>query len=92
MVKAELNGVRVPGALTAMTLAVKLTGVTLVVASGLPCGREGPMVQVGAIVGSGEGPGVGDGVGSGVGSLEVGEGVGSLEVADARPYACADLQ
>ena len=48
MVKAELNGVRVPGALTAMTLAVKTLGVTLVVASGLPCGREGPMVQLGA--------------------------------------------
>jgi hypothetical protein len=48
MVKAELNGVRVPGALTARTLAVKVLGVTLVVASGLPCGREGPMVQLGA--------------------------------------------
>ena len=48
MVKAELNGVRVPGALSAATLAVKLVGVTLVVASGLPCGREGPMVQLGA--------------------------------------------
>lgn len=47
-VKAELNGVRVPGALAASTLAVKLIGVTLVVASGLPCGREGPMVQLGA--------------------------------------------
>ena len=47
-VKAELNGVRVPGALSAATLAVKLIGVTLVVASGLPCGREGPMVQLGA--------------------------------------------
>ena len=51
-VKAELNGVRVPGALSAQTLAVKLIGVTLVVASGLPCGREGPMVQVGAGVAS----------------------------------------
>ena len=39
---------RVPGALSASTLAVKLIGVTLVVASGLPCGREGPMVQLGA--------------------------------------------
>ena len=48
MVKAELNGVRVPGALTATTLAVKVLGVTLVVAAGLPCGREGPMVQLGA--------------------------------------------
>ena len=46
--KAELNGVRVPGALSARTLAVKLVGVTLTVASGLPCGREGPMVQLGA--------------------------------------------
>ena len=46
-VKAELNGVRVPGALSVRTMAVKIIGVTLVVASGLPCGREGPMVQLG---------------------------------------------
>ena len=50
--KAELNGVRVPGALATTTLVVKLVGVTLVVASGLPCGREGPMVQLGAGVAS----------------------------------------
>ena len=43
---------RVPGALSQKTLAVKLVGVTLVVASGLPCGREGPMVQLGAGVAS----------------------------------------
>ena len=47
-VKAELNGVRVPGALASTTLAVKIIGVTLTVASGLPAGREGPMVQLGA--------------------------------------------
>ena len=51
-VKAELNGVRVPGALSTLTLAVKLLGVTLAVASGLPAGREGPMVQIGAGVGN----------------------------------------
>lgn len=39
-------------ALSSATLAVKVVGVTLVVASGLPCGREGPMVQLGAGVGA----------------------------------------
>lgn len=51
-VKAVLNGIRVPGTLSARTLGVKLVGITLVVASGVPAGREGPMVQVGAGVGS----------------------------------------
>jgi H+/Cl- antiporter ClcA len=98
-IKATLNGIRVPGALSLRTLAVKLAGatracpcarafarrrsstlplrmlpshalartrpscarahpsprprlagITLVVASGLPAGREGPMVQIGACV------------------------------------------
>ncbi len=49
-VKAYLNGVNVPNLLTLRTLVAKVAGVTLVVSSGLPLGREGPMVHTGAIV------------------------------------------
>jgi hypothetical protein len=50
--KAFLNGVDIPGLLTARTLLAKTVGVTFVVATGLPLGREGPMVHTGAIVAS----------------------------------------
>lgn len=50
VIKATLNGVRVPGALSLQTLLVKLVGITLVVSSGMPAGREGPMVQVGSCI------------------------------------------
>ena len=48
--KAFLNGVAVPDLLVARTLVAKVLGVTLVVSTGLPLGREGPMVHTGAIV------------------------------------------
>lgn len=48
--KAFLNGVEVPGLLSAKTLFAKVVGVTFVVATGIPLGREGPMVHAGAIV------------------------------------------
>ena len=48
--KAHLNGVAIPGLLTFRTLLAKTVGVTFVVATGLPLGREGPMVHTGAIV------------------------------------------
>ena len=48
--KAFLNGVEVPGLLAAKTLLAKVVGVTFVVATGIPLGREGPMVHAGAIV------------------------------------------
>ena len=47
-VKAHLNGVRVPGLLRFTTLVAKVFGVTMVVSTGLPLGREGPMVHAGA--------------------------------------------
>jgi len=49
-VKAYLNGVRVPGLLRLSTLVAKVVGITLVVSTGLPMGREGPMVHTGAMV------------------------------------------
>jgi hypothetical protein len=51
-IKAHLNGVTIPELLTLRTLVAKTVGVTFVVATGLPLGREGPMVHTGAIVAS----------------------------------------
>ena len=48
--KAFLNGVYVPSLLSFRTLIAKVVGVTLVVSTGLPLGREGPMVHTGAVV------------------------------------------
>ena len=48
--KAFLNGVRVPRLLNWPTLVAKTVGITMVVSTGLPLGREGPMVHAGAIV------------------------------------------
>ena len=49
-VKANLNGADVPGFLSFKTLVAKTVGITLVVATGFPLGKEGPMVHIGAIV------------------------------------------
>ena len=46
--KAFLNGCHIPKILRLQTLAAKIIGTTLVVTSGLPIGREGPMVHIGA--------------------------------------------
>ena len=46
--KAFLNGCHKPEILRPRTLAAKAIGTTLVVTSGLPIGREGPMVHIGA--------------------------------------------
>ena len=48
--KAFLNGVNVPGLLEFRTLVAKIIGTILVVSTGLPLGKEGPMVHTGAIV------------------------------------------
>ena len=46
--KAFLNGCHAPQILLPSTLIAKAIGTTLVVTSGLPIGREGPMVAIGA--------------------------------------------
>ena len=48
--KAYLNGTRVNDLLSVRTLIAKVVGITLIVSTGLPLGREGPMVHTGAIV------------------------------------------
>jgi chloride channel 7 len=52
-VKAYLNGVHIPQHLSMRTLIVKIVGTILGVASGLAMGQEGPLVHIGAIIGSG---------------------------------------
>ena len=47
-VKVALNGVSLPRVLRARTVAVKAMGLVWAVASGLPAGREGPLVFIGA--------------------------------------------
>lgn len=47
-----LNGVKVPKAMRSMTWLMKVIGVSLSGAAGLPIGREGPMIHSGAIVGA----------------------------------------
>jgi hypothetical protein len=49
-VKAFLNGNKIEGALRPRTLVAKAVGVCCSVAAGMPAGREGPMVQAGAII------------------------------------------
>lgn len=52
-VKAYLNGVRVPSFADMSTFLTKIVGTILSVSSGLIVGPEGPLVQIGAIVGRG---------------------------------------
>ncbi|KAJ9449901.1 Chloride channel protein C [Diplonema papillatum] len=52
-VKCFLNGVRIYRMGRVRTLLAKCTGILFSVASGLPCGKEGPMIHAGAIVGGG---------------------------------------
>lgn len=52
-VKAVLNGIHVPRFLSFKTLVAKILGTICTVASGLVLGPEGPLVHIGAIVGSG---------------------------------------
>lgn len=52
-IKCILNGIKLPRAVRFKTLLVKALGVTLSVASGLPVGKEGPMIHSGAVVAAG---------------------------------------
>jgi len=49
-VKAFLNGNKIDGALRPRALVAKVLGISFSVAIGMPAGREGPMVQAGAIL------------------------------------------
>lgn len=51
--KSYLNGVRYPGFLAFNSLVVKVVGIAFSIASGLICGKQGPMIHAGAIVGAG---------------------------------------
>ncbi len=51
--KAYLNGVHVPGFLRFRTLMVKVFGVALGIGGGLMCGKQGPLIHAGAIIGAG---------------------------------------
>lgn len=51
-IKCYLNGVDRPSVLTGRTLVAKAVGIVFSVAAGLPCGKEGPMIHSGAIVGA----------------------------------------
>jgi H+/Cl- antiporter ClcA len=52
-IKTILNGVRVPNAVSFRALCFKAVGILFSVAGGLPCGKEGPMIHAGAILGAG---------------------------------------
>jgi len=47
-VKSYLNGVHQPGVLDVPALLAKGVGVIFSVSAGLPCGKEGPMIHIGA--------------------------------------------
>lgn len=50
-VKCRLNGVDLPNIVAPKTYVAKAVGVLFSVASGLPCGKEGPMIHSGAVIG-----------------------------------------
>lgn len=50
--KSYLNGVKIPGFLSMGTLFVKAVGICFSLASGLICGKQGPMIHAGAIIGA----------------------------------------
>lgn len=52
-VMAYLNGVHIPKIFNIKTLVVKFISCAAAVGSGLPVGPEGPMIHIGALIGSG---------------------------------------
>ena len=51
-VKCRLNGLDLPLVVKPRTLLAKACGVLFSVSAGLPCGKEGPMIHSGSILGS----------------------------------------
>lgn len=52
-IKAFLNGIKVPRVVRFKTMVTKTLGLIFAVVSGLPVGKEGPMIHSGAIIGAG---------------------------------------
>lgn len=51
-VKCFLNGLNIPRLVKMKTLVCKAVGIVLSCSAGLPLGKEGPMIHIGAVVGS----------------------------------------
>jgi len=51
-IKCFLNGIHLPKLVSCKTLFAKAVGIVFSVVAGLPCGKEGPMIHSGAIVGA----------------------------------------
>eukprot|EP00931_Biecheleriopsis_adriatica_P041540 TRINITY_DN23734_c0_g2_i1.p1 TRINITY_DN23734_c0_g2~~TRINITY_DN23734_c0_g2_i1.p1 ORF type:complete len:860 (-),score=130.18 TRINITY_DN23734_c0_g2_i1:58-2637(-) len=51
-IKCYLNGVDFPSVVGLQTLVAKAVGIVFSVSAGLPCGKEGPMIHSGAIIGA----------------------------------------
>eukprot|EP00930_Biecheleria_cincta_P097551 TRINITY_DN89254_c0_g1_i1.p1 TRINITY_DN89254_c0_g1~~TRINITY_DN89254_c0_g1_i1.p1 ORF type:complete len:891 (+),score=120.35 TRINITY_DN89254_c0_g1_i1:146-2674(+) len=51
-IKCFLNGVDFPNVVDLQTLLAKAVGIVFSVGAGLPCGKEGPMIHSGAIMGA----------------------------------------
>ncbi len=49
-VKCYLNGLNMPGLISTKTMILKAIGIVFACAAGLPLGKEGPMVHIGAVV------------------------------------------
>ena len=54
-IKCYLNGVDFPSVVGLHTLLAKAVGIVFSVSAGLPCGKEGPMIHSGAIIGAAPG-------------------------------------
>lgn len=52
-VKSLLNGIKIPRCVRMKTLFTKIIGLIMSVASGLPVGKQGPMIHCGAIIAAG---------------------------------------
>jgi chloride channel 7 len=52
-VKCYLNGLNIPRLVRFKTLLCKAAGIIFACASGLPLGKEGPMVHIGAVIAAG---------------------------------------
>lgn len=52
-IKSFLNGINIRGLVRLRVLFAKVLGVCFSVSSGLPIGKEGPMIHIGSIVGAG---------------------------------------